>query len=68
LIAGEDFGKSHPSNFAKINSMNCVRSVPTVVRGWCIFLELTSATLIQQTPRKRRRKGVSSVICAVLAV
>jgi hypothetical protein len=29
---------------------------------------LTSASLIQQTPRKRRRKRASSDICAVLAV
>jgi hypothetical protein len=67
LITREVFGNALPFNFAKINSTDFVRCVPAVVRGWCTVMEPTSATPIQQAPRSRREKRVSSAISVVLA-
>jgi hypothetical protein len=67
LIAGEEFEDSPPFNCEKINSTDYVRGVPTVVRGWCMVTELTSASPIPQALRKRMRKRVSSAISGLLA-
>jgi len=67
LIAREDFGNALPFNFAKINSTDFVRCVPALVRGGCTVMEPTNATPIQQAPRNRRKKRVSSAIAVVLA-
>jgi hypothetical protein len=70
LISGEYSGEVLRFSCEKINSKESGLSVPAVVRGRCTDMELTSGSLIQPTPRTRRRKPkkVSSGIFVTFAV
>jgi hypothetical protein len=48
-----DFGEVPRSNFEKISSEDCVRSVPAVVRGWCTVMDVTSGMPIRKGLRRR---------------
>ena len=53
LKGRDDFGNASRSNCAKISSKDFVLSVPAVVRGRSIAMDVTSGMPIRKGPRKR---------------
>lgn len=68
LIAREDFGEVLRFNSEKINSEDCDRSVPAVVRGKSTGMGHTSGLPIRPVARPRRSESASRGISVINAV